>query len=167
MWIAPYAYEHGIDGKPQALINQHDPDAKTGFLLGLRRFGQIVFQLGFGADLIEVKGAADQPPAKGRWTHVAASYDPAGHELRLYRDGRPTGTAPTPDKAPQLASGEPLLIGRHNRPTLLNGEFHANRYMGLMDSLVIAPAPWTTRRHSRNTPRGSRLFPAVACPART
>ncbi|MFD3503957.1 LamG-like jellyroll fold domain-containing protein [Streptomyces sp. NPDC058678] len=105
VWIAPYAYEHGIDGKPQALINQHDPDAKTGFLLGLRRFGQIVFQLGFGADLIEVKGAADQPATKGRWTHVAATYDPAAHELRLYRDGRPTGTAPTPDRAPQLASG--------------------------------------------------------------
>ncbi|MGX1267060.1 hypothetical protein [Streptomyces phaeoluteigriseus] len=37
VWIAPYAYEHGIDGKPQALVNQHDPGARTGFLLGLRR----------------------------------------------------------------------------------------------------------------------------------
>ncbi|WP_078899564.1 MULTISPECIES: LamG-like jellyroll fold domain-containing protein [Streptomyces] len=102
-WIAPYAYEHGIDGKPQALVNQHNPDAKTGFLLGLRRFGQIVFQLGFGTDLIEVKGVQDQPATKGRWTHVAASYDPAAHQLRLYRDGRLIGTATTPDKDPQLA----------------------------------------------------------------
>ncbi|MDX3575208.1 hypothetical protein, partial [Streptomyces sp. ID05-47C] len=61
VWIAPYAYEHGIDGKPQALVNQHDPGARTGFLLGLRRFGQIVFQLGFGTDMIEVKGDAGRP----------------------------------------------------------------------------------------------------------
>jgi hypothetical protein len=92
-WIAPYAYEQGIDGKPQALVNQHNPDAKTGFLLGLRRFGQIVFQLGFGTDLIEVKGASDQPAVKGRWTHVAATYDPAARQLCLYRDGRLIGTA--------------------------------------------------------------------------
>ncbi|CAM5334128.1 hypothetical protein SGLAM104S_07091 [Streptomyces glaucescens] len=139
VWIAPYAYEHGIDGKPQALVNQHDPGARTGFLLGLRRFGQIVFQLGFGTDLIEVKGALDRPAAKGRWSHVAATYDPAAHQLRLYLDGRLIGTATTPDKAPEPAPGEPLLIGKHNRPTLLNGEFHANMYMGLMDSLVIRP----------------------------
>ncbi|MFC8949791.1 GH32 C-terminal domain-containing protein [Streptomyces sp. A144] len=139
VWIAPYAYEHGIDGKPQALVNQHDPGARTGFLLGLRRFGQIVFQLGFGTDLIEVKGAPDRPAAKGRWGHVAATYDPAAHQLRLYLDGRLIGTATTPDKAPESAPGEPLLIGKHNHPTLLNGEFHANMYMGLMDSLVIRP----------------------------
>ncbi|MFE9953449.1 GH32 C-terminal domain-containing protein [Streptomyces sp. NPDC005531] len=139
VWIAPYAYEHGIDGKPQALINQHDPDARTGFLLGLRRFGQIVFQLGFGTGLVEVKGTGDQPAAKNRWTHVAATYDPAAHQLRLYRDGLLIGTATTPGTAPQPATGEPLLIGKHNRPTLLNGEFHANMYMGLMDSLVIRP----------------------------
>ncbi|MFD0229785.1 GH32 C-terminal domain-containing protein [Streptomyces hirsutus] len=139
VWIAPYAYEHGIDGKPQALVNQHDPGARTGFLLGLRRFGQIVFQLGFGTDLTEVKGAPDQPAAKGRWSHVTATYDPAAHQLRLYLDGRLIGTAATPDKAPEPAPGEPLLIGKHNRPTLLNGEFHAHMYMGLMDSLVIRP----------------------------
>ncbi|WP_171987472.1 GH32 C-terminal domain-containing protein [Streptomyces sp. M1013] len=139
VWIAPYAYEHGIDGKPQALVNQHDPDARTGFLLGLRRFGQIVFRLGFGTDLIEVKGAPDRPAAKGRWSHVAATYDPAAHQLRLYLDGRLIGTATTPDQAPEPAPGEPLLIGKHNHPTLLNGEFHANMYMGLMDSLVIRP----------------------------
>jgi sucrose-6-phosphate hydrolase SacC (GH32 family) len=139
VWLAPYAYEQGIDGKPQALVNQHDPDAKTGFLLGLRRFGQIVFQLGFTTDLIEVTGATDHPAAKGRWTHVAATYDPAARQLRLYRDGRLIGTVTTPDKAPVMASGEPLLIGRHNRPTLINGEFHANMYIGLMDSLVIRP----------------------------
>ncbi|MGW3721790.1 GH32 C-terminal domain-containing protein [Streptomyces sp. NPDC005133] len=139
VWIAPYAYEHGIDGKPQALINQHDPDARTGFLLGLRRFGQIVFQLGFGTGLVEVRGTGDQPAAKDRWTHVAATYDPAAHQLRLYRDGLLIGTAITPGTAPQPATGEPLLIGKHNRPTLLNGEFHANMYMGLMDSLVIRP----------------------------
>ncbi|MFJ3043795.1 GH32 C-terminal domain-containing protein [Streptomyces tendae] len=139
VWIAPYAYEHGIDGKPQALVNQHDPGARTGFLLGLRRFGQIVFQLGFGTDLIEVKGAPDRPAAKGRWSHVAATYDPADRRLRLYLDGRLIGTATTPDTAPEPAPGEPLLIGKHNHPTLLNGEFHANMYMGLMDSLVIRP----------------------------
>ncbi|WP_299538089.1 GH32 C-terminal domain-containing protein [uncultured Streptomyces sp.] len=138
-WIAPYAYEHGIDGKPQALVNQHDPDARAGFLLGLRRFGQIVFQLGFGTALIEVRGAADQPAAKNRWTHVAATYDPAARQLRLYRDGRPIGIATTPEQDPVPAAGEPLLIGKHNRPTLLNGEFHANMYMGLMDSLVVRP----------------------------
>ncbi|MCX5328594.1 GH32 C-terminal domain-containing protein [Streptomyces sp. NBC_00140] len=139
VWIAPYAYEHGIDGKPQALANQHDPGARTGFLLGLRRFGQIVFQLGFGTALIEVKGDPGRPAAKGRWSHVAATYDRAAHELRLYLDGRLIGTAATPDKVPEPAAGEPLLIGRHNRPTLLNGEFHANMYMGLMDSLTIRP----------------------------
>jgi sucrose-6-phosphate hydrolase SacC (GH32 family) len=139
VWIAPYAYEQGIDGKPQAVVNQHDPDARTGFLLGLRRFGQIVFQLGFGNDLIEVKGAADHPAVKSRWTHVAATYDPAARQLRVYRDGRLIGTATTPDKAPVLASAEQLLIGRHNRPSLINGEFHANMYTGLLDSLVIRP----------------------------
>lgn len=139
VWIAPYAYEHGIDGKPQALVNQHDPDARTGFLLGLRRFGQIVFQLGFGTDLIEVEGAPAQPATKNRWTHVAATYDPANHQLRLYRDGLLIGTATTPGQTPVPAPDESLLIGRHNRSTLLNGEFHANMYMGLMDSLVIRP----------------------------
>ncbi|MFG3246358.1 GH32 C-terminal domain-containing protein [Streptomyces sp. NPDC048187] len=139
VWIAPYAYEHGIDGKPQALVNQHDPGARTGFLLGLRRFGQIVFQLGFGTDMIEVKGDVGQPAAKGRWSHVTATYDPAAHQLRLYLDGGLIGTAATPDRAPEPAPGEPLLIGKHNRPTLLNGEFHANMYMGLMDSLAIRP----------------------------
>ncbi|MFE5334257.1 LamG-like jellyroll fold domain-containing protein, partial [Embleya sp. NPDC056575] len=152
VWIAPYAYEQGIDGKPQALVNQHAPDAKTGFLLGLRRFGQLVFQLGFGTDLIEVQGASDQPAAKGRWTHVAATYDPAARQLRLYRDGQLIGTATTPDKAPILTSDQPLLIGRHNTPTLLNGEFHANMYIGLMDSLVIRPGtlddPTAHREHA-------------------
>ncbi|CAM5488758.1 LamG-like jellyroll fold domain-containing protein [Streptomyces hirsutus] len=96
IWIAPYAYEHGIDGKPQGLVNQHAPDARTGFLLGLRRFGQIVFD----SDLVEVKGAPDQPAAKNRWTHIAATYDPAAHQLRLYRDGLLIGTAATPTRPP-------------------------------------------------------------------
>jgi hypothetical protein len=134
VWIAPYAYEHGIDGKPQALVNQHDPDAKTGFLLGLRRFGQLVFQLGFGTELLEVKGhRTSQPPRAGG--HNMRPPALGGRQLRLYRDCRLIDTAATPDKAPQLASDEPLLIGGHNRPTLLNGEFHANMYVGLMDSV--------------------------------
>lgn len=104
-WIAPYAYEQGIDGKPQALVNQHNPDAKTGFLLGLRRFGQIVFQLGFGTDLIEVKGASDQPAVKGRWTHVAATYDPAARQLRLYRDEQADRHRHHPGQGPRTGLG--------------------------------------------------------------
>src|SRR5690242_14239166 len=39
VWIAPRAFEHGAEGRLSAIVNQHDREARQGYILGLYRHG--------------------------------------------------------------------------------------------------------------------------------
>jgi hypothetical protein len=72
------------------------------------RWAFVVAQTGGRA----VRVLSTEVPAPGVWTHLAGTFDLAKHQLTLYVDGRPQGTAVNPQ--PANAAG-PVAIGSAER----------------------------------------------------
>ncbi len=136
-WVAPRAFEWGDEGKPSAIVNQHDRGANQGYLLGVGRHGSLTFQAGVegGWQALNAPGAAALE--RGRWAYVVATFDAAGHRMRLYRNGDLVAERDTPAGGRLTPFAGDLLIGRHNQPAILNDTFALNMFSGLIDEVKI------------------------------
>lgn len=137
-WVAPRSYEWGDLGRASAIVNQHDARAKAGYLLGMYRHGAWGLELGDGLTWHTLRAPDDAALPTYEWSHVAATYDAASGQMRLYLNGDlvaqedvGAGTRILP------AVGEPLIVGRHNQATVINGTFHANSWNGAIDELTV------------------------------
>ncbi len=136
-WVAPRAYEWGNEGKKSMIVNQHNTSKNEGFALGMGRHGSWSFEVGMNGEWIELWADEDKPLEKFKWSHIVATYDKQKSELTLYLNGEAVGTTKTPLNANITPSTEPLIIGKHNHPAIINGTFAANMFNGLMDEVKI------------------------------
>ncbi|MDQ0060340.1 GH32 C-terminal domain-containing protein [Paenibacillus harenae] len=135
-WVAPRSYEWGEDRRLSAIVNRHDREAKEGFILGMYRHGSWSFQLGIEGRWVEL-WCEDQPLEKGKWSHVAATFDRKESMMRLYLNGVQVAAHPTPANAPITACGSDLLIGRNNQAKVLAEAFRHHLFGGLMDEVKL------------------------------
>lgn len=135
-WVAPRAYEWGDEGKPSAIINQHDKGARQGYMLGMGRHGTWTFQIGINGTWQEVWAQPGAVLERDEWSHVAATFDGGTGAMRLYLNGTLVGshTAPTGSITP---APQDLIIGRHNQAVMLNGIFPLNSFAGIIDEVEI------------------------------
>ncbi|WP_147803742.1 GH32 C-terminal domain-containing protein [Alkalicoccus halolimnae] len=136
-WVAPRAYEWGNENKKSTIINQHDPLKEEGFNLGMGRHGSWSFEIGMDSGWFELSADEDAPLEKNEWSHVAAVLDGDNNIMQLFLNGEKAGEKALPSGSRFQPSDEPLRIGKHNEPALINGVFTANMFNGLIDELKI------------------------------
>lgn len=134
-WVAPRSYEWGDNGRLSAIVNQHDKDAKQGFLLGVFRGGTWSFQVGSNGNWYEVW--AYEPLPKYEWSHLVATVDGVQGTMRLYVNGKKVASRSIPANSTITHSGNQLIIGKNNQSTQL-GVFPLNMFDGLIDEVKIS-----------------------------
>lgn len=135
-WVAPRSYEWGEEGRPSAIVNRHDREAKEGFLLGMYRHGSWSLQAGIDGRWIEL-WCEDRPLVKDKWSHIAATFDRNESMMRLYMNGEPVASRPTPAGIPVTPCASDLLIGRNNQAKVLAEAFYHHHFAGLMDEVKL------------------------------
>lgn len=135
-WVAPRSYEWGEEERLSAIVNRHDREAREGFILGMYRHGSWSLQLGIEGRWVEV-WCDEQPLEKGKWSHVAATFDKNESMMRLYLNGVQVAAHPTPANAPITACGNDLLIGKNNQAKVLAEAFRHHLFGGLMDEVKL------------------------------
>ncbi|HEY0827151.1 MAG TPA: GH32 C-terminal domain-containing protein [Bacilli bacterium] len=135
-WVAPRSYEWAYDDRLAAIVNQHDRETKQGFILGLYRHGQWSLQAGINGNWVEVWAEQDPLP-KGKWSHIAATFDHDLGRLNLYLNGRKVSSNEIPQNSTIAPANEPLIIGKNNQAAKINEAFSANMFNGMIDEVKI------------------------------
>lgn len=132
-WVAPRTFESDPEGRLSAIVNQHNREAKEGFILGVYRHGTWGFQFGTGTSWHEVMTDTQLP--LNEWTYMTATYDSSTGEAVLYQNGKKV-TSEIFAAEPIVPSATDLLIGRNNQS---HWEYYwqHNNYSGLLDELKI------------------------------
>ena len=138
-WVAPHAFEWGDGGEYSAFLSQFDGAARLGFSFGMYRFGTWGIKLGVGNGVsdVRVRERAHRLP-KDTWSHVAASYDPATRQVRLFLNGKQVADT-TLDAGDAVGlPALPLTIGSHSQPHKVAGIYRLNSFLGLMDDIRVS-----------------------------
>lgn len=133
-WVAPKNFEHGDENRLSAVINQHNREAKEGFILGHGRHGALGFQFGTGTNWRELKSDSALP--LDEWSYLVATYESATGQAALYLNGRQVATANFPKGEAIVPSDTDLLIGKNNQGFWLYG-FNLNAFSGLIDEVKL------------------------------
>ena len=135
-WVAPRSYEWGAEQRLSAIVNQHDREAKEGFVLGMYRHGSWSLQLGLAGTWVEL-WCHDRPLPKHEWSHIAATFDKEEAVMRLYLNGEQAAELRTAERAAITPCRSDLLIGKNNQATVLAEAFRHNMFDGLIDEVKI------------------------------
>lgn len=135
-WIAPHAFEWGDGNNYSGFLSQFDQDASQGFSFGMYRFGIWGIKMGNGSSVTDLR-VRDRKLPKDAWSHVAASYDPASKQVRLFLNGEQVAAGAAPAGGVFALPARALTIGRHSQPALVAGVFKLNTFLGLMDEVRI------------------------------
>lgn len=135
-WVAPRSYEHGDQGRLSAIVNQHDREAKEGYILGMFRHGAWSFQIGTGGDWFEV-WVENHPLPRSEWSYITAVFDGQQGEMSLYLNGKKVASKEIPQGISIRPSGKNLLIGKNNKGVQVRQVFTANMFNGIIDEVKI------------------------------
>lgn len=135
-WVAPASYEHGDGERLSPIIDQHDREARQGYILGVFRHGVWSFQVGVGGAWLDVWSWAPPLP-RGKWSHIVATYDGRHGSMALYLNGAAVAGRAVPANRPIIPCPRDVLIGRNNQGTCLQGVFTANMFHGLIDEVKV------------------------------
>ncbi len=156
VWVAPRAFDGGLDGRLSAVINQHNREAKQGYVLGIYRSGRVGLQLGISDEWVEAW--ADVPVPKGKWSHLAAAFDGQLGLIHLYLNGKRVGEKVTP-KGTLNPCNTDLLIGRNNQAARINKVFYGNMFNGIISDLRIYSRAFSDDEVSDIYRASAQLFP--------
>ncbi|KRE44921.1 GH32 C-terminal domain-containing protein [Paenibacillus sp. Soil522] len=135
-WVAPRSYEWGAEQRLSAIVNQHDREAKEGFVLGMYRHGSWSVQLGLAGTWVEL-WCHDRPLPKHKWSHIAATFDKEEAVIRLYLNGEQVAELHTAKQTAITPCRSDLLIGKNNQAAVLAEAFRHNMFDGLIDEVKI------------------------------
>lgn len=135
-WVAPRSYEWGQEQRLSAIVNQHDREAKEGYILGMYRHGSWSLQIGLAGKWVEL-WCHDRPLPKQQWSHIAATFDKDEAVVKLYLNGEQVAALSTPANTEIIPCLNDLLIGKNNQAAVLAEAFRHNMFDGLMDEVKI------------------------------
>lgn len=142
VWVAPRAFEWddpNAQSKGEqhltAIVSQHNKSKKQGVILGYQRYGKVCFEVGADDGWHTVWG--DTCLKKDEWNHLTAVYDSNAGEIKLYLNGKLTGSGKVAKDSEIVgATREKLLIGKNSdAETIAAGTY--NMFSGLMDEVNI------------------------------
>lgn len=127
----------------QVIVGSYDSGAKTGFMLGITKFGYPTFRVGTGDYWYIMSFPANSSENRlptYAWSRLTAVFDGAEGEMRLYINGRLAQKLSIARGASIAACGRDILVGAASEP-LFEARFEITKFNGLMDELsVIAEA---------------------------
>ncbi|MFA9455308.1 GH32 C-terminal domain-containing protein [Halalkalibacter sp. AB-rgal2] len=136
MWIAPYSFGGLNHDNVAALMSHNDQSKKRGFLLGIKQYGYLTFQLGLERNWEELM--VDQSIlSKNKWTYVVATYHAPSGEMIIYENGKKSRSKKVEAGQSLLLANEDLLIGKPNDPQMIEGTFALGMFSGLMDEVCL------------------------------
>ncbi|WP_223192453.1 GH32 C-terminal domain-containing protein [Paenibacillus sedimenti] len=139
-WVAPRSYDFGDEQRLAAIVNQHDRERCEGYVIGMSRHGSWSIQLALGEQWVEV-WCYDHPLPKFTWSFVAATYDAATGQIKLFLNGNIVTMYQHSQQMIEITpSSEDLLIGKNNKGVILAEAFTMNMFDGLMDELRMYDA---------------------------
>ncbi|MCR6107503.1 GH32 C-terminal domain-containing protein [Salipaludibacillus agaradhaerens] len=136
VWLAPHSYGSIDEDVMAALVNQHVPKDKTGFILGFKSHGVVAFHVGLAKGWLKVSSREVTVP-KNKWTHVAATYDSTDGFMALYLNGIQVAKTYGEEGVPIAFADADLLIGKHNDPKMVDDTFSLGMFSGLIDDVRI------------------------------
>ena len=135
LWLAP---SH-IGAAPfTALYGQHDAATDSAIELGFNDDGQWGLRCRVGKASAELWSGEDRL-SPNQWTQLAASYDPQGSVLSLYREGNEVASANIDASAIPASWRTAAYVGRSGEFRDGDGLFALAAYAGLMDQFEVYP----------------------------
>lgn len=134
VWVAPRAFDMGADGKLSAIIDQQDTSNYKGFVLGIKRHGNLVVKYGNGTNWIEVKNESFILE-KNSWNFITLTKE--GAELRLSLNEE-IFEQHVPD---WKLSNTSIWVGRNRAASGFGEKFKFNMVSGLIDEINMYPEP--------------------------
>ena len=140
-WIAPRAYnysdQNASDDNVQAIISQYFYDGSTGLgvVLGYRREGKFMVGIGTDKGWFELYDEGT-PLDQYQWNHVAATFDGASGELRLFKNGRIVNRMNVGQDSFIQPADVPFSIGKSSQAGS-NGDCLTNVVSGLLDEVKV------------------------------
>ncbi len=110
-WDDPNAVENGTEHLT-AIAAQYDAELNAGFVLGYERHGAWSFQVGLGDRFVKV-WAEGHPIEKYEWNHVAATFNGAAGEIKLFLNGEEVASKAVFEGAAIKGCADWLWIGRN------------------------------------------------------
>lgn len=142
-WVAPRMFEwddpNGAENGEEhltAVVSQYNDEVNTGFILGYQRHGAWSFQVGVGDRYYRVWDDG-HPIEKYEWNHIAATFDGAAGEIKLYLNGELVNTKKTIKNAEiKGTSRRNLYIAYNNDPDSCATASY-NMVSGLLDDIKL------------------------------
>ncbi|GGF26719.1 hypothetical protein GCM10010954_27200 [Halobacillus andaensis] len=134
-WVAPRSYEWGGDDKVSAILSQLNAGEGKGFVFGMGRHGSLEMKAAFEGE--EVRATTESSLEKHEWSHVAGVISDERGVIEVYINGEKEAEASIPEGKTFTQADQPLLLGKHSDPSIVNGTFDANMFAGLMDEVQV------------------------------
>lgn len=132
-WDDPNAKNGGYY-RPQSIVSTLNTDWKTGFQLGMYKYGDYVFQLGLGDRIVDLWNENFRLN-KYKWNHITCVWNGDTGKMAMYNNG--VLIASRDDAFGTLThTNEQVYIGRSYQPDYQDS-FEVHMFNGVMDELRI------------------------------
>lgn len=136
-WVAPRAYEKGIEARLSPIINQHDREKKEGFVFGILRHGQWSLQVGLNNEWVEIWADGHSLPLN-QWSYIVATFDRRNVVMKLYLNGEEVAAKSIVGDAAITPCNMDLMIAKNNKGFILGDTpYVLNMFSGMIDELKI------------------------------
>ncbi len=135
LWAAPQSSRE--DWPIQVILGQFSRKDKTGFMLGITKFGYWVFGFGTGTEWINVYNPAKSTCLSTyEWNHLTAVFNGKEGYAEIYLNGNSVASVTVPIGSSVAKSNTAFLVGSGNEPEY-SGQSEITRFNGAMDELKI------------------------------
>ena len=135
LWAAPQSARE--DWAVQVIAGQFSRKNKTGFMLGITKFGYWVFGFGTGKEWVNVYNSAKSTCLSTyEWNHLTAVFNGNEGYAEIYLNGISAAKVSVPVGSSVAKANVPFLVGSSNEPEY-SGQSEITRFNGVMDELKI------------------------------
>lgn len=145
VYVCPRVYAWSAPNSPpeahaaHTIVGSFDSGAKTGFMLGITKFGYPTFRVGTGSDwyiLAFPTNSADYRLPTYTWSRLTAVFDGMNGQMSLYVNGKLARTTEVRKGSSIMSSGKEILVGASSEAAY-EASFEITKFNGLMDELSV------------------------------
>lgn len=144
---------------PQVIVGSYNSEARTGFLLGITKFGYPTFRVGTGENwyiLSFPTNSAQYRLPTYEWSRLTAVFDGLPGKMYLYINGVLAQTLDIKKGSSIASSGRDILVGAASEPAY-EARFEITKFNGLMDELSVK----TELNSATQVASSGRTLPAI------
>lgn len=136
VWIAPRAFEPGLESRLSAIVNQHNREARQGYIFGLYRHGTWSLQVGAGGEWLEIWCEEPLIP-RDCWSYLVATFEGTTGCMSLYLNGEEVASKDVTAGIRITPCNTDFLIGKNNQAANVEKVFTSNMINAVLDEIKI------------------------------